>query len=162
MLTVISTSSMKVRNNVEFLTADRFLAIDMQTFQDLCQITDYLITAISKLNDPASELHQQILTVQDRLFTSLSVRLAGSMDLIDSLDNPVKFNYANFGIIIAKMTREVYMQGPLKVNFKLQKVGHESSIDLKIPNDPDLAKYHNLALIVTHSLKTASTDQLMQ
>jgi hypothetical protein len=29
MLTVISISSMKVRNNVEFLTADRFLAIDM-------------------------------------------------------------------------------------------------------------------------------------
>ena len=80
-LKILSTESMKVRNNIEFLRQDRFYAIDIQAFQDLCQIVDYLISAVNQLGIPESPLNTKLLEAQRLLFSSASVRLAGSLPL---------------------------------------------------------------------------------
>jgi len=46
---ILSTRAMKVRNNIEFLESDRFFSINVQAYQDLGRVVDYLISAYDLL-----------------------------------------------------------------------------------------------------------------
>lgn len=49
MTNILSTRAMKVRNNIEFLESDRFFSINVQAYQDLGRVVDYLISAYDLL-----------------------------------------------------------------------------------------------------------------
>jgi hypothetical protein len=147
--TTLNPSSMLIRTNIVFLGDNIHFAMDPETFTNLCQVYDSLITAVEDLNKPDSELHIKLLYVQALLFNYATIRVAGSLPQSES-----SFMFRNFGIVVNKMAIK-----PLVVNFKLDRPGNESVMDISIPKELTRG---DTAVIATYTLKTISSQQLLE
>lgn len=76
-LNMLNTQSMKVQNNIAFISMTRYSNIDRQTFHNLAFIVAELISSINKLDDPDSVLHDKVIQAQNLLFSVSAIRLAG-------------------------------------------------------------------------------------
>lgn len=92
--------------------------------------------------------------MQDLLFRTAAIRLAGSLPLQSSAKLNYKFSFSNFAIVIAKLSQVTFNGQTLDFKFEVTNLGETTFMEMRVPWDDQFIAYNDLAIIGAFSLKT--------